>query len=99
MKLIALLHLAEGQSPQALAPFAVAESHAVWEQVKTGIIRAVHYRTDKPGAVLEMESPDLETARAIASALPAVQASIIELTDLIPLAPYTGFEALFTPSN
>jgi hypothetical protein len=99
MKIIALYHLTAGQSPQALLPLAAKESQAVWEQFKAGTVRAAYYRSDKPGAVLEIESSDIETAKAISIALPAVQAGIIELTDLIPLAPYTGFETLFSKSN
>jgi hypothetical protein len=95
MKIIALLSLTEGKTPEALAPFAVQEARAVWEEVKTGIIRAVYYRVDKPGAVLEMEAPDIETAKAVVAALPAVKAEIVRLDELIPLAPYSGFEAMF----
>ena len=97
MKIIAILNLAEGQTLEALAPFATRESRAVWEQVKTGMIRAVHYRIDRPGAVLEMEAPDIDTAKTVVNGLPAVKAGIIELADFVPLAPYTGFEALFLP--
>jgi hypothetical protein len=45
--------------------------------------------------VLMLEAVDLETARQQIVALPAVKAGAIELADLIVLAPYTGFEALF----
>jgi hypothetical protein len=96
MKIIALLNFAEGQTPDALAPLAVAEAEAVWKQVKTGLIRGVYYRTEQPGAVLEIEASDITVARAVVEALPAVQAGIVELDQLLLLAPYTGFEALFS---
>jgi hypothetical protein len=63
--------------------------------VKAGVVRSAYYRADLPGAVLMLEAVDVEAVRQAIAALPAFNAGVIELADLIVLAPYTGFEALF----
>lgn len=95
MQVLAILKFAEGKTPADIAPHAAAEAKAVWAQVKDGVVRSVYYRADRPGAVLMLEVADVETARQVVTALPAAIAGAIELADLIVLAPYTGFEALF----
>lgn len=95
MQVLVVLKFAEGKTPANIVPHAAAEAKAVWEQVKAGVVRSVYYRADQPGAVLMLEVADVETARRAIAALPAAIAGVIELADLIVLAPYTGFEALF----
>ncbi len=95
MKIIALLEMNEGRRPEELAALRVDEAAVVWSLVKNGVVRAAHYRTDRPAAVLELECADLHCARRAMEALPAVEAGVIRVADLIPTAPYTGFEALF----
>jgi hypothetical protein len=95
MQVLAVLKFAEGKTPADIAPHAAAEAKAVWEQVKTGVVRSAYYRADRPGAVLMLEVADVGAAHNAIAALPAAIAGVIELEDLIVLAPYTGFEALF----
>jgi hypothetical protein len=95
MQVLAVLKFAEGKTPADIAPHAAAEAKAVWEQVKAGVVRSAYYRIDRPGAVLMLEAADVETARQAIATLPALQAGAIELADLLVLAPYTRFEALF----
>jgi hypothetical protein len=95
MKLIALLELAEGVDPSQLAPFRESEAQKVWELYRSGVVRAAHYRTDRFAAVLELESPTLSCAEQELKTLPAVSHGLVEIADLIPTAPYVGFEAMF----
>jgi hypothetical protein len=95
MQVLAIFKFAEGKTPADIAPHAAAEAKAVWEQVKAQVVRSAYYRADQPGAVLMLEVPDVESAKKAIESLPAFGAGVIELSDLITLAPYTGFEALF----
>lgn len=97
MKVIALLEMNEGRGPEELAPLRADEAAVVWSLVKNGIVRSAYYRTDRPAAVLELECSDLLSARRAMEGLPAVEAGVIRVADLIPTAPYTGFESLFRP--
>jgi hypothetical protein len=96
MKLIALLELSKSVEPAQLEPFLQNEAKKVWELYRSGVVRAAHYRTDRFAAVLELESPTVACAEQELKALPAVAAGLIEIADLIPMAPYVGYEALFS---
>ena len=95
MKIIALMELNAGKTMADLGPLVMPEARAVWEQIKTGAIRSIHYRTDKPGALIEFEVADVAAAQALIAELPAVKAGVIQAGEYLPLAPYTGFESLF----
>jgi hypothetical protein len=65
-----------------------------WELYAAGVFRSLHARKDVRGVVGRMEAADLtETQKAIDS-LPFVQMGVLKV-DIIPLAPYTGYEWLF----
>jgi hypothetical protein len=95
MKIIALMELNAGKTMADLGPLVAPEARTVWEQIKTGAIRNIHYRTDKPGAMIEFEVAGVAAAQALIAELPAVKAGVIQAGEYIPLAPYTGFESLF----
>lgn len=58
------------------------------------MIREVYFRADLHTAVLVLECDDLESAGEYLLTLPLVEVGLITF-ELIPLAPYTGFERLF----
>jgi hypothetical protein len=95
MKIIAIISLAPGTTPEALGPHMVPEAKAIWKGIESGLVREVHYRTDKPGAVIELEAASLTEAETYLHGLPMHQTGLIELTDLIPVGPYTGLATLF----
>lgn len=95
MKIIATIDLAPGVSPEQLGPHAAAEARAIWSGIESGLVRQIHYRTDKPGAVIELEATSTDEARRYIADLPMSRAKLIQLTDLIPVGPYTGLAALF----
>jgi hypothetical protein len=80
------------------APHLRAEAARAWELYKAGAIQALYFRPDRHTAVLVLECADAEAAYEILNSLPLVQAGLIRF-DLIPLAPYTGFERLFGEAN
>lgn len=96
MKLIAIIDLAPGITPEQLGPHMADEARAIWKGIESGLIRQVHYRTDKPGAVIEFEASSADEARHLLTSLPMSQAGVIHLTDLIPLGPYIGLATLFS---
>jgi hypothetical protein len=96
MKMIAIIALSPGTLPEALSPHAVPEAKAIWSGIESGIVRQVHYRTDKTGAVMELEATSLSEAETYLHSLPMHQKGLITLTDLIPLGHYTGLSSLFS---
>ena len=95
MKILGIIDLAPGVSPEQLGPHMVPEARAVWSGIESGLIRQVHYRTDKPGAVIEFEAASADTARDFLQSLPMARAGVVQVTDLIPLGPYTGLATIF----
>lgn len=96
MKILALEKELPGTSAGQFQPHLEAEAARVWELYRSGILREIYFRADQHSAVLVLECTTLEEARETLNTLPLVQTGLIEF-DLIPLAPYTGFERLFTP--
>jgi hypothetical protein len=95
MRIIAFVDLAPGKGPSDVAPHVQDESRAVWNLHKAGSLRSILMRQSMTGAMLEFESPDVATVQSLLSALPAVQAGVLKVTEIVPLVPYTGYESLF----
>ena len=94
MKILALERELPGASTEQFKRHAKSEAARVWELYQAGVLRELYFRTDQRTAVLILECKDLEDARQILSTLPFVEADLIEF-EIIPLAPYDGFERLF----
>ena len=71
----------------------------VWELHAEGTLRAIYQRGDNPFAVLILECADLDEARAKLGTIPFVKAGITTFDTVIPLQPFTGFRALFSPER
>ena len=77
-----------------LAPHLADEAAEAWSLWKAGIIRENYLRTDRPGAVLMLETAGAEGARAVLDRLPLVRAGLIEF-ECLSLSTFMGFDALF----
>ena len=94
MRVLVLLELAGGRNPAELAPHTVPENRAVWDLYVQGTVREMHFRQDKPGAVLALEVADTDEARRVADTLPMVAAGLLT-AEFVPLGPFKPLEALF----
>lgn len=94
MKFLALEHEKPGLQAADFQPHLQAEARAVWELYRSGLLRELYFQPDRYTAVLVLESDDEAAVRQALDRLPLVQAGLIHF-ELIPLAPYTGFERLF----
>ncbi len=94
MRILALEREVAGTDPEAFGRLLRDEALRVWELHQEGVIREIHFRDDRPDAVLLLECPDLDMAERALSSLPLVKAGLISF-EVIPLRPYSGFERLF----
>jgi len=94
VKILALEREQPGLASADFAPYLEAEARRAWELHQSGVIRELYFRADEPTAVLVLECPDLDSARAALATQPLVQAGLITF-DLIPLRAYPGFARLF----
>ena len=71
------------------------EARRVWELQQAGMLREIYFRADRPEAVLVLECDSTAEAEAALSTLPLVGEGLIQF-ELIPLAPYPGYQRLFS---
>lgn len=94
MKILALEKEVSRVPAGAYEPHLKTEAAKVWELYQKGVIREMYFRQDWPGAVLVLECATIAEANSLLSALPLVEAGLIQF-DLIPLRAYPGFARLF----
>lgn len=94
MKILAIEHDRPEATPADFAPHLKAEGARAWELYQEGTIRELYFRADESSAILVLECPDVEAARAVLGSLPLVQAGLISF-EIIPLRAYPGFARLF----
>jgi hypothetical protein len=94
LKIIAIEHEVPGTRDEQFAPLLRDEAACVWELYRSAAARELYFRADRSEAVLVLECASLEEAQAVLATLPLVRHNLIEF-ELIPLAPYPGFERLF----
>lgn len=93
MQFLVVMKLKPGITREKLAPIARVETQKAWDLVAAGVMRTIHYIAGG-GAVMLLETPDRAQAESHINALPIVEAGLVD-TELLELAPYTGFAALF----
>ncbi|NWG17644.1 MAG: superoxide dismutase [Chloroflexi bacterium] len=94
MKFLALERQVPGIADEQFAPHVKAEAARAWELYLSGVIRELYFRADRHEAVLVLECPDMDAARAALDSLPLVREGLIAF-EIIPLVPYPGFARLF----
>jgi muconolactone delta-isomerase len=95
MKILALERELPGIPAARFTPDLLKEEAArAWQLHQTGVIRELYFRDDRQEAVLILECPGVDDARAALATLPLVRAKLIDF-DIIPLIPYPGFARLF----
>lgn len=94
MKILAIEKECRNTSTENLHSLLKEEAQVVWALYQQEIIREIYFRKDQSSAVLILECESLFQAENVLSTLPLVREKLI-FFELIPLAPYPGFERLF----
>lgn len=94
MKIIALEIESPDAKPEDFELHLRDEARHVWTLQQAGVVREAYFRADRHTAVLVLECDDLAHARSVTDDFPLVRCGLIRF-DLLPLAPYSGFERLF----
>ncbi len=98
MKILALEQARPRAAAREFQRLADAEAARAWELYQAGVIRELHFRQERPEAVLILECAGVEEAAASLATLPFVEAGLITF-EIIPLAPYPGFARLFASND
>jgi hypothetical protein len=95
MKILALETDVPGVDDDAFTPSRLREEATqAWALYQAGTLRELHFRADRSAAVLVLECADVAEARRVLDTLPLVRERLIDF-EIVPLAPYPGFERLF----
>jgi hypothetical protein len=94
MRILALDRPAAGATLAAYQPHILAEVRHTWGAYKSGLVRDIYFRQDRPGVAIFLECADAEAAKAALAELPLVRAGLLDF-DVIPLGPFVNWELLF----
>jgi len=94
MKILALERELDTSGHHDYHPHLKAEALALWELVKSNIVREAYFARESHTAVLVLECNSIVEAQDHLGHLPLVKAGFIDFDCLI-LDPYTGYERLF----
>jgi len=98
MKLLCLDIPQPGASMEKYQPHLLAEVRHSWKFYKSGVVRDIYFRQDRPGVAIIAEAESVEAAKAALMELPLAKAGLIGW-EVIPLGPFLNWEALFAPGN
>jgi muconolactone delta-isomerase len=94
MKILVMMDLVPGTTPDKLVPYLKEEAARAWELHKQGIFRDMNFRTDRPGVVNIVECASVEEAKKILATLPLAKAGFMTF-QIIPLGYPSFLENLF----
>ncbi|MES2947986.1 MAG: superoxide dismutase [Pseudomonadota bacterium] len=98
MKLLCLDIPRPGASLDQYQPYMLDEARHGWQLYKSGIVRDIYFRQDRPGVAIIAEAESVEAARAALREFPLAKAGLIDW-DVIPLGPFLNWEMLFASGN
>jgi hypothetical protein len=76
---------------EEFAPLLEPEAERLRALYASGLVRAAWGRKDCPGAVLLIEAPTLDEARAGINSLPLLERGMLVLEQFFEMGPYRGF--------
>jgi muconolactone delta-isomerase len=98
MKILVMMDLVPGTTPEKIAPYLKEEAARAWELHKAGVFRDMNFRTDRPGVVNILECASVEEARKILNTLPLAKAGFMTF-QIIPLGYPSFLENLFAAKS
>ena len=98
MKLLCLDVPQPGATMERYQPHMADEVRHTWQAYKSGIVRDIYFRQDRPGVAIIAECDSIEAAKEALRDFPLAKAGLIDW-DVIPLGPFLNWETLFAPGN
>jgi len=94
MKILCLDHPLPGATLEKYQPHLLDEVRHTWEAYRSGVVRDIYFRQDRPGVAIFLECESTAEAQKVLAGLPLVKAGLIEF-EVIPLGPFVNWEILF----
>ncbi|EPT7107104.1 hypothetical protein [Klebsiella michiganensis] len=84
-----------GATPEKYAPHLTAEALHAWGLYKSGFIRDIYFRQDRPGVAIFLECDTVEEASNVMAEFPLAKAGLLTF-ECIPLGSFISWESLFS---
>ena len=94
MKFLCLDRPLPGATLEKYQPHLENEVRHTWESYKSGVVRDIYFRQDRPGVAIFLECASLDAANKVLAEFPLAKAKLIEF-EVIPLGPFANWELLF----
>jgi len=94
MRILCLDIPAPGASLEKYAPHLNAEALHAWGLYKSGFIRDIYFRQDRPGVAIFLECDSVDEAMNVMAEFPLAKAGLLSF-ECIPLGSFINWENLF----
>lgn len=94
MRILCLDKPAPDATLEKYHPHLAAEAFHAWSLYKSGALRDIYYRQDRPGVAIFLECDSVEQAQSLLADFPLAKAALLSF-DCIPLGAFTNWESLF----
>jgi hypothetical protein len=94
MKILCLDRPKPGATMEKYQPHMLDEVRHTWQAYKSGVLRDIYFRQDRPGVAMFLECASVDEALKILADLPLVRAGLLDF-EAIPLGPFVNWELLF----
>lgn len=94
MRILALDRPAAGARLESYRPYLLDEVRHTWAAYRSGLVRDIDFRQDRPGVVIFLECASVDEARHALAELPLARAGLLDF-ELVPLGPFVNWELLF----
>lgn len=98
MRLLCLDIPQPGASLEKYQPHLLDEVRYGWQLYKSGVVRDIYFRQDRPGVAIIAECDSVETARQALGEFPLAKEGLI-YWEIIPIGPFANWEMLFAPGE
>lgn len=98
MKFLCLDVPQPGATMEKYQPHMADEVRHTWQLYKSGVVRDIYFRQDRPGVAILAEAESVDAAKEALAKFPLAEAGLIGW-DVIPLGPFLNWETLFASGN
>jgi hypothetical protein len=87
-----------GATFEKYQPHLLEELRHTWASYKSGMLRDIYFRQDRPGVAIFLECDSVDAASKALAEFPLVKANLITF-EIIPLGPFVNWELLFAKNG
>ncbi|ELQ6214874.1 superoxide dismutase [Cronobacter dublinensis] len=96
MRVLCLDIPAPGATLENYAPYLTSEALHAWGLYKSGFIRDIYFRQDRPGVAIFLECDSIDEAADVMAEFPLAKAGLLKF-ECIPVGAFMNWEMLFSP--